>query len=105
MEYEQKVFKMLADSTRLKIVDFLLEGEKCVCEITPNTKRTQSTVSIQLNKLEKEGILSSRREGKKVLYKIKDYKICELFKTLENKKVISLRGNCCIKKLKKEAKK
>jgi len=95
MKYEQKIFKMLADSTRLKIIDFLLDGERCVCEIIPHTKRTQSTVSIQVNKLEKEGILSSRRDGKKILYKIKDYRICKMFKAMGNKKVKCLKQNCC----------
>ena len=96
VKYEQKIFRMLADTTRLKIVDFLLEGEKCVCEIIPHTERTQSTVSIQLKKLEKEGVLSSRRDGKRRIYKIKDHKICEMFKTIGNRKVIALKGKYCI---------
>ncbi len=67
-----KIMKSLSDGTRLKIVEFLLDGEKCVCEIFPHVKRTQSTTSIQLGKLEKAGILKSRREGKNVVYGIKD---------------------------------
>jgi len=81
-----KILKALGDETRLKIVEFLLDGEKCVCEIFPHVKRTQSTVSIQLSILEKAGILSSRREGKKVYYKIKDYRVCDVFKALGYKK-------------------
>ena len=69
------LFKALGDETRLKIVEFLLDGEKCVCEIFPHVKRTQSTVSIQLGKLENLGILSSRREGKKIYYKISNEKV------------------------------
>ena len=95
MEYEQKIFKNLADTTRLKIVEFLLEGERCVCEIIPFTKKTQSTVSFHLNKLKKDGILASRKDGKKIIYRIKDHKICDMFKALKNKKVIGLKGNCC----------
>lgn len=64
--------KALSDATRLRIVELLLDGEKCVCEIFPHVKRTQSTTSIQLGKLEKAGILKSRREGKNVIYGIKD---------------------------------
>ena len=67
-----EIFKALSDETRLKIVEFLLDGEKCVCEIFPHVKRTQSTVSIHLGKLEKAGILQSRREGKKIFYSIVD---------------------------------
>lgn len=77
-----KILKALSDETRLKILEFLLDGEKCVCQIFPHVKRTQSTVSIQLGKLEKCGILESRREGKKIFYRIKDYRICDVFKAL-----------------------
>ncbi len=78
MDKTLKIMKALSDATRLKIVDFLLDGEKCVCEIFPHVKRTQSTTSIQLGKLEKAGILKSRREGRNVVYSIKD-------KTIQNK--------------------
>ncbi|MCR4327635.1 MAG: metalloregulator ArsR/SmtB family transcription factor [Nanoarchaeota archaeon] len=76
------ILKALSDNTRLKIIQFLLNGEKCVCEIFPNVKRTQSTVSIQLNVLEKAKIIKSRREGKWVYYQIVDKKVLEIFKLL-----------------------
>ncbi len=72
------VFKALSDETRFRIVKFLLDGEKCVCEIIPRTGRTQSTVSIQLNKLETMGILTSRREGKSVYYRITNPRVTRL---------------------------
>ena len=78
-----KIFKALCDETRLKIVEFLLNGEKCVCEIVPYMKRTQSTVSIQLAKLEHLGIVESRREGKSVYYKIKNKKVMKILKMIK----------------------
>lgn len=75
MREKIKIFKALSDETRLKIVEFLLTGEKCVCEIVPLVKRTQSTVSIQLSKLETLGIVESIREGKSVYYKITNEKV------------------------------
>ncbi len=75
MKESLRIFKALCDETRLKIVEFLLSGEKCVCEIVPITKRSQSTVSIQLAKLEELGIVESRKEGRKVYYKISDPKV------------------------------
>jgi len=75
-----KILKALSDQTRLKILELLLEGERCVCEIFPRVKRTQSTVSIQLKVLEKAGILESKRIGKKVFYRIKDSRIYDIFK-------------------------
>jgi ArsR family transcriptional regulator len=74
------LFKALGDETRLNILEFLLNGEKCVCEIFPHVKRKQSTVSIQLGKLEDLGILTSRREGKKIYYKISNAKVRKIVK-------------------------
>ena len=82
MKETLKILKALSDETRLKIVEFLLDGEKCVCEIFPYVKRTQSTVSIHLNDLKKAGILKSRREGKKIYYKISDLRVCDILKSL-----------------------
>ena len=70
-----KIFKALSDETRLKIVKFLLDREKCVCEIVKHVNKTQSTVSIQLTKLENLGIVASKREGKKVYYRISNPKV------------------------------
>ncbi|MGB9708052.1 MAG: ArsR/SmtB family transcription factor [Candidatus Pacearchaeota archaeon] len=91
------ILKALSDGTRLRIVEFLLDGEKCVCEIFPHVKRTQSTTSIQLSKLENAKILESRKEGKKVFYKIKDYRVCDIFKALGYAKDKILKESCCMK--------
>ena len=98
MKGELKILKALADETRLKIVEFLLDGEKCVCEIFPHVKRTQSTTSIQLGVLEKADIVESKRDGKKVFYKIKNSKIYYIFKALgyDSSKLSKLK--CCYKK-------
>lgn len=72
------IFKALSDETRLNIVKFLLKEEKCVCEIIPAVKKAQPTVSLQLKKLEDLGIVSSRKEGKKVFYSIKNKTVKEV---------------------------
>ena len=91
-----RILKALSDETRLGIVEFLLDGEKCVCEIFPRVKRTQSTVSIQLGKLEGWGILESRKEGKKVFYRLKDLRVCDIFKALGFPKGKALKRACCM---------
>lgn len=68
-------FKALSDGTRLKIVEYLLGGERCVCRIQPLVKRSQSTVSLQLAKLERMGIVKQRREGKYRYYSIADERV------------------------------
>jgi len=95
MENELKILKALADETRLNIVEFLLDGEKCVCEIFPFVKRTQSTVSTQLDVLKKAEILNSRKEGKKVYYFISDKKVCDIFKALGYSKTKIMNKSCC----------
>lgn len=80
-----KIFKVLSNETRLKIIELLLGGEKCVCEIVPHTKRTQSTVSIQLAKLENLGIVESRREGRSIYYKITNPKVKKILKIVNAK--------------------
>jgi len=92
-----KILKALSDETRLKIIEFLLDGEKCVCEIFPHVKRTQSTVSIHLGKLENWGLLESRRNGKQIFYRIKDYRVCDVFKALGYAKGKFLKKSCCMK--------
>lgn len=72
MKSKFELFKALGDRTRYNIVSVLLDGERCACEIPTLVKRAQPTVSLQLKYLLKAGILSSRRDGKKVLYKICD---------------------------------
>ena len=91
-----KIMKALSDKTRLNIVEFLLDGEKCVCEIFPHIKRTQSTTSIQLGKLEKSGILKSRRSGKKIFYSINDLRVCNIFKELGNGDGREINKCCCL---------
>ncbi|KHO52017.1 MAG: Transcriptional regulator, ArsR family [archaeon GW2011_AR13] len=95
MKKELQILKALGDETRLKIVEFLLDGEKCVCEIFPHVKRTQSTTSIQLDVLRKAGILDSRKEGKKVYYFITDKKVCDIFKALGFSKGKLMKKSCC----------
>lgn len=93
---ETMILKALSDETRFKIVEFLLDGERCVCEIFPHVKRTQSTVSIQLGKLEEWGVLESRKDGKKVFYCLKDLRVCDIFKALGFPKGGVLKRTCCM---------
>ena len=78
------LFKALGDETRYNRVSILVDGEKCACVIPRLVHRAQPTVSLQLKYLTKTGVLSSRKDGKMILYKIADKKICDLVK-LSNK--------------------
>lgn len=93
-----KLFKTLGEETRYKIVELLLKGEKCACEIHKLIDRTQSNTSMHLSKLTDTGILKSRRNGKMIIYSIADLKVCDLFKALGYSKGKILSPCCCMDK-------
>ncbi len=66
------LFKMFADSTRIKILYDLFDGEKSVSEICEDIEMNQSAVSHQLKALKISKLIKSRREGKQVLYSLDD---------------------------------
>jgi len=61
--------KTLADPTRQKILEMLLEKEIAVNEIVAAFDLSQPTVSHHLEILTRNGLLSSRKEGKQVYYR------------------------------------
>ena len=62
----------MADASRRKIYEFLsLEGEKTVGDITKKLKLRQPTISYHLKAMKKEGLVSSRKKGREVYFKIK----------------------------------
>ncbi len=69
-EAKSKIFKALADSTRLKILGLLSFREMCVCEVMVALDLTQPTASHHLRILENVGLVKDRKEGKWVLYSI-----------------------------------
>jgi ArsR family transcriptional regulator, lead/cadmium/zinc/bismuth-responsive transcriptional repressor len=70
-----KIYKAFSDETRYRILSFLLTGEKPVHEITVHCNRAQSTISLQLKKLEHFNLVSWRRDGKRILYRISHEKL------------------------------
>ncbi|RLI30621.1 ArsR family transcriptional regulator, partial [Candidatus Bathyarchaeota archaeon] len=72
--YRVNLLKALANSARLEIIEFLRDGERCVCEIIPILGRAQSTASKHLDILYQAGILDRRTDGKRTLYRIRDPK-------------------------------
>ena len=92
-----KLLKALSEETRYRIIEVLLKGEKCACKIPELIGRTQSNTSMQLSILSKAGILKSRRDGKKIIYSIKDLKVSDLFKALGHPDGKVLKSSCCMK--------
>jgi len=63
-------FHALADETRLRIIDCLLECEQCVCDLTEALQAGQSRLSFHLKILKEAGILKDRREGRWIYYSL-----------------------------------
>ena len=63
----------LADPTRLMLATSLRDGgELCVCDLAWVAERSQNLVSHHMRKLRADGLVSSRRDGKMVLYSLTD---------------------------------
>ena len=67
-----ELFRIFADSTRIRILYVLLESEMCVCDIAVLLGMTQSAISHQLRALKNARLVQSRREGKTVFYSLTD---------------------------------
>ncbi len=67
-----ELFKMFGDSTRIKILCGLFEGEKCVQEITETTGSSQSAGSHQLRLPKQARLVRCRRSGKQIYYSLAD---------------------------------
>ena len=72
------ILTALASEHRLRILDLLLEGERCVCEITPEFELDPSVVCRHLMLLEQAGVVNSRRDGRRVFYQIADARVLRL---------------------------
>lgn len=82
MRFKATVFYALADPARLEILDFLRNGEKCVCEIVPQLNLIQPLVSRHLKLLKDAGIVTCRKDGTKRMYAVVDMKIYDVIDAL-----------------------
>ena len=97
---QAEILSALAHPIRLKIVDLLSGGEKCVCEIFPAVKAERSNVSRHLSSLLKAEIVSCRKEGLKVYYYLKLSCANSFLNCCE--KAIKQQIDCRVKLLKKK---
>lgn len=73
-------FKLLGDSTRIKILFALLTSELCVGDMANVLGMTQSAVSHQLRVLRSGGLVKYRKDGKNVIYSLDDEHVAEILK-------------------------
>lgn len=62
------VFQALSDENRLRILELLGSGERCVCELVEALELSQSLLSFHLKTLREAGLVADRRDGRWVHY-------------------------------------
>jgi ArsR family transcriptional regulator len=75
LELKAEILKALAQPTRLRILEFLRDGEKCICEIVPAVGGEQSNISRHISLMQKSKLVATRKDGVKVMVKVRDLKI------------------------------
>ena len=64
------IFKAFCDENRIKILQLLIDGEKCACKLLEEMNITQPTLSHHMKTLLDSGIVEGRKEGKWMHYSI-----------------------------------
>lgn len=92
-------FHALSDETRLEIVERLIGGERCVCELTDDLDAAQSRLSFHLKTLKDAGLVSDRRDGRWVYYTLNSGTLDEIGALLgslkQGMRAARQRGSCC----------
>lgn len=93
---ESKFLRCVTEESRRNILKFLGKEERCVCEIVEFTGKEQSVVSHHLASLRDCGLVQSRQDGKRVLYKVTDPKTIEFLRRGEElaKSIEDKEGEC-----------
>ncbi|HEC03319.1 MAG TPA: ArsR family transcriptional regulator [Phycisphaerales bacterium] len=78
-EKQAEIAKAIAHPLRIAIIDLLRDGEQCVCDIAERVDSERSNVSRHLSLMVRAGVLECRKEGLKVIYKLKTPCILDFF--------------------------
>nr|WP_024127514.1 metalloregulator ArsR/SmtB family transcription factor [Streptomyces sp. F12]AHE40250.1 Transcriptional regulator, ArsR family [Streptomyces sp. F12] len=73
-----KFFRALADPTRLRLLEFILRGERTSAECVEHAQISQPRVSVHLSCLVDCGYVTARRDGKKLRYSVGDPRVADL---------------------------
>ena len=73
-----EVFKLLGDPTRVRLVDALSHGERCVCDLAWLVGMSESAVSHQLRLLRSARLVRVRRAGRQAFYSLDDHHVVGL---------------------------
>ena len=97
-EKQAEIAKAVAHPLRIAVISFLKDGEQCVCDIAEHVGAERSNVSRHLSVMVNAGVLEYRKEGLKVIYRLKCVCILDFFSCVtavlkqqaeENKKLLT----------------
>jgi ArsR family transcriptional regulator, arsenate/arsenite/antimonite-responsive transcriptional repressor len=71
-------FQAVAEGTRLRIVQLLSGGERCVCDLQEDLDAAQSRLSFHLKKLKDAGVVRDERRGRWVYYSLVPEALAEM---------------------------
>ena len=77
------VIAAVGNPIRLAVVDFLKDGERCVCDIAAHVGGRRSNVSRHLAVLLKAGVVEQRKDGLKMMYSLKTPCILNFMRCVE----------------------
>ena len=80
---EAETLTALAHPSRLEILELLSEGERCVCHIQAVLDQRQAYISQHLNILRQAGLVTNRKDGKRVYYQVSNPQIFEIVDSLK----------------------
>jgi ArsR family transcriptional regulator len=92
------LFHALSDETRLEIIQRLLDGEQCVCDLTDALDAAQSRLSFHLKTLKDAGVVTDRPAGRWVYYTLEREafsELEELVKSIKPSRRASTPSDCC----------
>lgn len=89
IERAARLFHALADPIRLRIVEFLWDGEQCVCDLTDALDTGQSRLSFHLKTLKDAGVVQDRRDGRWNYYSLRENIFEEVHEILQSLKAKS----------------
>ena len=78
LRLKAEILKAMAQPTRLQILEFLRKGERCICEIIPAVNGEQSNISRHISLMQKSHLVTTRKDGTKVMVEVRDPKIFDI---------------------------
>lgn len=112
LERAATLFHALSDVTRLKALEMLKEGERCVCELQDQLDAAQSRLSFHLKVLKDSGLVRDRREGRWSYYSVvpgaldeahdlvlaflpKSMNVRRTLKVVGSHETVTVKSSCC----------